>query len=402
MNELPKILIVDDRSENLLALESILNNENYSLVTANSGREALRILLADQDFHLIIMDVLMPEMDGFETAELICQREKLKNIPIIFLTALDIEENVYRGYKSGAIDYISKPIVPDLLRAKVHAFIELSIKTKRLVEQEEALRKINKNLHKEIRERKLSEKKVKELNKNLEMRLTELESLDAFASSVSHDLLSPINNITGLAQLFLNNYAEGVDKRPLELVKMMLKSSEKMSCLIQNMLLFSRHVNTELATLELDMQKLVDEVIQEIRTDPANSIAKITIKDLPSALCDETMIKQVWANFISNALKYSRKVAQPEIEIGSFLKDKHRVYYIRDNGTGFDMKQYAKLFDPYKRLHNSRDFHGSGIGLSIVKRIVERHGGKVWAESEPGKGATFYFSLKEINLAIPA
>jgi two-component system sensor histidine kinase/response regulator len=393
-----KILLVDDREENLLALETILENSGYELVKARSGREALRVLLNEQDFYLIIMDVMMPDMDGFETAELIGQREKLKNIPIIFLTALDVEGNVYKGYKSGAVDYISKPVVPDLLRAKVGAFVDLSLKTKRLQAQEEALRNINLNLQKEINERKASEKKITELNRDLEKRLAELESLDAFASSVSHDLVSPLNNITGLATLLLNNYTNELSERPQELVKMILESTQKMSRLINSMLLFSRQANAELNTCELDMNAVVAEVLKDVRANTASDHHQILVQDLPNAICDETMIKQVWVNFISNAIKYSQKKENPIVEVGTFRKKGYTVYYVKDNGAGFDMRHYNKLFDPFKRLHNARDFDGTGIGLSIVKRIVERHGGEVWAESEPEKGATFYFSLKELQL----
>ena len=155
-----KVLLVDDRDENLFALETILKDENYQLVKAHSGKEALAFLLKDLDFHLIIMDVLMPGMNGFETAALIYSRDKLKNIPIIFLTAMDIEGNIYKGYQAGAIDYISKPVIPELLKVKVRAFVELSEKNRELVRQEKKLRAANRKLEWEIGERKLSEAKV--------------------------------------------------------------------------------------------------------------------------------------------------------------------------------------------------------------------------------------------------
>ena len=151
-----KVLLVDDRDENLFALETILKDENYVLIKAHSGKEALAHLLKDLDFHLIIMDVLMPGMNGFETAELIYSRDKLKNIPIIFLTALDVEGNIYRGYQAGAIDYISKPVVPELLKVKVRAFVELSEKNRQLLRQEKKLRTANRKLEWEITERKAS------------------------------------------------------------------------------------------------------------------------------------------------------------------------------------------------------------------------------------------------------
>src|SRR6478672_11942010 len=171
-----KILAVDDREDNLLSIETILEQEDYTVVKATSGRAALKILLTEQDFTLILMDVQMPDMNGFETASLIYEREKLKHIPIIFITAHNYgEENIFRGYRSGAVDYIYKPINPELLRAKVSVFIELYRKNHKLLAQEQKLMAINKNLENEINERKLSEEKVKGLNLELLKNIDRLE-----------------------------------------------------------------------------------------------------------------------------------------------------------------------------------------------------------------------------------
>lgn len=388
-----KILLVDDREENLLTLETILKNDYYTLVKANSGKEALKRLLEDQDYYLIIMDVIMPGMDGFETAELIYQRQKLKNIPIIFLTAMDIEGNIYRGYQAGAIDYISKPVQPDLLKVKVRAFVDLSIKNKKLIDQEMKLRATNLRLEREIREKHRSEKKVKSLNEDLARKLEELQSLDAFAYSVSHDLMSPLNNINGLANLLYNHHGAKFDKEVLKILELMLDGSKKMSTLIKDLLLFSRQANAELIKDEFDMNEMVQCVLEEIAVHTDVERINIKVHKLPIAYCDGNMLKQVWINFISNAIKYSQKKERPEIEVGASKQNGSHVYYVRDNGAGFDMNNYDKLFGAFQRLHNAREFAGTGIGLAIVKRIVERHGGKVWAESVVNEGSTFYFLL---------
>lgn len=389
-----KILLVDDRDENLLALETILEGDKYKLVKARSGREALSYLLEDQDYYLIIMDVLMPGMDGFETAELIYARKKLQHVPIIFLTAMDIEENIYRGYKTGAVDYISKPFVPELLRAKVEAFVELSTKNKKLIAQEEKLRQINKSLELEIQERKLSEEKVRLLNKDLEQRLEELQSLDAFAYSVSHDLMSPVNNINGLTSLLLNRYGEDLREEVLKVINLIGDSTQRMAELIRSLLLFSRNANAELNKTKLPMKEVVKEVIEEISLYRSIDHFDIRIGDLPEVEGDGNMLKQVWLNFISNAIKYSHKAEAPFVEVGGSRENgSPAVFYVKDNGAGFDMKDYDKLFGVFQRLHSAKEFEGTGVGLAIVKRIVERHGGKVWAESTPGNGATFYFSI---------
>lgn len=390
-----KVLLVDDRDENLFALEAILRDENYALVKARSGKEALSYLLKDLDFHLIIMDVLMPGMNGFETAALIYNREKLKNIPIIFLTAMDIEGNIYKGYKAGAIDYISKPIIPELLKVKVRAFVELSEKNRELLKQEKKLRAANRKLEWEITERKLSEAKVKALNEDLAKKLEQLQSLDSFNYSISHDLMSPLNSITGLAGLLQTMYPEKIDREVLEIVNHIVGSVDKMSKLIKDLLSFSRQANVEITKRDVNMRELVDEVMRDISLSIPLSETEVIIHDLPNAFCDTSMLKQVWTNLISNAIKYSQKKPDPRVEIGAVKENGHYVYFVKDNGAGFNMAHYNKLFSIFQRLHSDDEFAGTGIGLAVVKRIIERHDGRIWAESEIGKGSNFYFTLKE-------
>jgi two-component system, sensor histidine kinase and response regulator len=396
-----KVLLVDDRDENLFALETILKNENYQLFKARSGKEALAFLLKDLDFHLIIMDVLMPGMNGFETAALIYSRDKLKNIPIIFLTAMDIEGNIYKGYQAGAIDYISKPIIPELLKVKVRAFVELSEKNRELVRQEKKLRAANRKLEWEIGERKLSEAKVKALNEDLAKKLEQLQSLDSFNYSISHDLMSPLNSITGLTGLLQTMYPEKFDREVLEIVNHIMGSVDRMSKLIKDLLTFSRQANAEISKQEVSMDVMVKEVIEEISLTMPVADAQIVIYDLPSAYCDVNMLKQVWTNLISNAIKYSQKKPDPKVEIGAVEDSGELVYFVKDNGAGFNMAHYNKLFSIFQRLHSENEFNGTGIGLAVVKRIIERHDGKIWAESEPGKGSDFYFTLKPKQVLIP-
>lgn len=396
-----KVLLVDDRDENLFALETILKDENYQLVKAHSGKEALAHLLKDLDYHLIIMDVLMPGMNGFETAALIYDREKLKNIPIIFLTAMDIEGNVYKGYQAGAIDYISKPIIPELLKVKVRAFVELSEKNRELVRQEKKLRAANRKLEWEITERKLSEAKIKALNEDLAKKLEQLQSLDSFNYSISHDLMSPLNSITGLTGLLQTMYPEKFDKEVLEIVNHIMGSVDRMSRLIKDLLSFSRQANAEISKADVSMKQMVSEVMEEISLTMPVADTEIVIQELPDAYCDNSMLKQVWLNLISNAIKYSQKKPQPKIEIGGITHHNGELmYFVKDNGAGFNMAHYNKLFSIFQRLHSDNEFNGTGIGLAVVKRIIERHDGRIWAQSEVGKGSEFYFTLKgKENLA---
>ena len=382
--------MVDDREENLLALETILQNENYALVKANSGKEALSILLNDVDFHLILLDVMMPVMNGFETAELIYSREKLVNIPVIFLTAMDIEGNIYKGYQAGAIDYIRKPIIPDLLKVKVKAFVELSEKTRALVRQEQELRIANEKLELEITERKLSEAKIKSLNEILQRRLEQVESLDSFNYSVSHDLISPLTSIIALTNLLKDM---PIDDEAIKLVNLITTSSDRMTKLIRDLLHFSRQACEEISSTEFSMRDLVNEVVQDVALSIPLDKTQVVIHDMPTVQGDNTMLKQVWTNLFSNAVKYSQKKENPRIEIGAKQEQDKFVYFIKDNGAGFDMKNYNKLFEIFQRLHSEKEFNGTGIGLAIVKRIVNKHNGKIWAESNPGNGSNFYFTL---------
>lgn len=395
LNNIPrfKVLLVDDREENLIGLETILKDENYDLVKARSGKEALSLLLKDVDYHLIILDVLMPIMNGFETAELIYDREKLVNIPIIFLTALDIEGNIYKGYQAGAIDYIRKPIIPELLKVKVRAFVKLSEQNRELVRQEKRLRLANKKLEQEIAERKVSEEKIKNLNFELEAKLEQVQSLDSFNYSISHDLMSPLNSITALAGL-LRRMPEGkIDDDVIEIVNHILKSSDQMAKLIKDLLIFSRQAHMELTKSEFSMKALVNEVVQDISLNMPLEKTEIVINNLPDATGDNSMLKQVWTNLISNAVKYSQKKEKPRVEIGSTSDHGKYVYYVKDNGAGFDMKEYSRLFRIFQRLHHEREFKGTGVGLAVVKRIVDKHDGRIWAESSVGSGSNFYFTL---------
>src|ERR1700754_1482177 len=192
-----KILVVDDREDNLFSIEAILEKDNYTIIKANSGRAALKILLQEHDFSLILMDVQMPDLNGFETATIIYERDKLKNIPIIFITAHDYDEDyIFKGYKMGGVDYIYKPINPDLLRVKVGVFVELYRKNHQLMQHEKKLLATNRSLQREIEERKASEEKVKQLNEKLIENNAHLkavnEELDQFAYVASHDLQEPL------------------------------------------------------------------------------------------------------------------------------------------------------------------------------------------------------------------
>src|SRR5258706_5613413 len=239
-----KILVIDDREDNLFSIEAILEKDNYTIVKANSGRSALKILLAEHDFSLILMDVQMPELNGFETATIIYERDKLKNIPIIFITAYsNDEDHIFRGYKLGGVDYIYKPIDPDLLRAKVSVFAELYSKTQQLQLQEEKLKSTNLSLQQEIEDRKMSENKVLQLNQQLTENNAHLkrinEELDQFAYMASHDLQEPLRKIQMFSDKILGIKMQ--DEESKKYFSKIISASRRMQSMINNLLDFSRH-----------------------------------------------------------------------------------------------------------------------------------------------------------------
>jgi signal transduction histidine kinase len=234
-----------------------------------------------------------------------------------------------------------------------------------------------------------NEEKVKQEAANKE--------LEAFSYSVSHDLRAPLRHIGGFIDLMIKNNSSQLDATGLRYLNTISESSHEMGNLIDGLLTFSRYSRTELKRTRINSKNLVDHVLKTFSDEFAGRIIEINIKELSDVSVDENLIIQVWVNLISNALKYSRNKEKTVIEIGSKMEKETTVFYIKDNGTGFDMKYAGKLFGVFQRLHKARDFEGIGIGLANVNRIVTRHGGTCWAESEVDKGATFFFSIPNNN-----
>ena len=407
-----KILLVDDREDNLFSIEAILEKDNYSIVKANSGREALKVLLRQQDFSLILMDVQMPELNGFETATIIYERDKLKNIPVIFITAFSYDEDyIFKGYKTGGVDYIYKPINPELLRMKVSVFVELYRKNQQLLLHEKKLLAANKSLQKEIEERKATEEKISLLNKQLVRNNTHLisinEELDRFAYVASHDLQEPLRKIMIFSDKILNK--GHMDTETEKYFRKIINSSKRMELLINDLLNFSRQSMDSSDFKKTDLNILTKEAIAELEIEIEKNNAQIHINELPVIWAVPSLIRQLFYNLISNAIKFRKKTIEPVVTIESQKlngTDKSlpiklingNNYYkisIADNGIGFDPKYVDEIFMVFKRLHSYHDFEGSGVGLSICKKIIEKHNGFITAQSKPGNGSTFIIGLPE-------
>jgi PAS domain S-box-containing protein len=260
---------------------------------------------------------------------------------------------------------------------------ELEKKQAELVNNEAALLNLVEDLNFKSEELKRSTTMLEAANKELE----------AFTYSVSHDLRSPLRAINGFVNILIEDYSHLLDQEGKRICGIIQNNATKMGQLIDDLLAFSRLIKSDINVSAIDMDDLVKNVIADFGMTTDLSTKKITIDQLPETRGDRNMMKQVWVNLISNALKYSSKNKYAEIEIGCFKKDEADVYYIKDNGVGFNMDYAHKLFGVFQRLHGVNDFEGTGVGLAIVHRIISRHQGKIWAEGEVGKGASFYFTL---------
>jgi signal transduction histidine kinase len=399
-----KILVVDDREDNLFSIETLLEKDNYTVVKANSGRAALKILLKQHDFSLILMDVQMPDLNGFDTATIIYERDKLKQIPIIFITANNEEEgNIFKGYKMGGVDYIYKPINPELLKAKVGVFVELYRKNQQLAAHEKQLLAANKSLQQEIEDRKASEENVKLLNKQLIDNNTHLkavnEELDRFAYVASHDLQEPLRKIMIFSDKISGDQKN--EKTVEKYLKKIMGSSQRMQSLINDLLQFSRQDINPADCIETDLKIIVKEAIVELEMEIEKNKANINVANLPVICAVPGLIRQLFFNLINNAIKFRQKDTPPEIHISAEKLNnfKSNINYYRisisDNGIGFDPTYADDIFVVFKRLHSYHEFQGSGVGLSICKKIVDKHNGFIKAISKPGEGSTFIIELPE-------
>lgn len=395
-----KILLVDDKPENIVALEAVLDDLGEELIKANSGKDALRACL-EHDFAVILLDVKMPDMDGFETAAMIRERDRSRDTPIIFLTALKSEEHLFRGYYMGAVDYLYKPIVPEVLRSKVSVFVDLSKKRALLRNHAEALEAKNRELQDQIAERLRAEEDVRRLNAELERRVQERtaelsrtnDELRQFAYVASHDLQEPLRTVGSYAQLLAKRYKGKLGQDADEFIGYMVGGVNRMHTLLNDMLAFSRVTQNQNKAFErTQLDAVLETSLMNLELTIKESGAEVmSSSSLPTVMCDETQIAQVFQNLIGNAIKYKGE-AQPRIEISSERRDSEWIIGVKDNGIGIDPQYHDRIFGIFKRLHG-RELPGTGMGLAICKRIVERHGGRIWVESEAGQGAMFRFTL---------
>jgi len=391
-----KILLVDDKPENLVALEAVLDGLGFNQFLAQSGKDALRACL-EHDFAAILLDVKMPDMDGFETAAMIREREQSKDTPIIFLTALKSEEHLFRGYYMGAVDYLYKPIVPEVLRSKVAVFVDLSRKNVILRKNRDALEQKNAELQQEVAERMRAEADVRRLNAELERRVEErtreLSRMnDELRQFASHDLQEPLRTVASYAQLLARRYRGKLDQDADEFIAYMVSGVTRMHTLLNDMLAYSRVTESRDRPLApANLNAVVQSALMNLDLTISENHAAVHVDPLPTLHGDEIQLTQVFQNLIGNAIKYKSE-EPPQISITAEEGQDEWTICISDNGIGVDPQYSERIFGIFKRLHG-RELPGTGMGLAICKRIVERHNGRIWVEPGNGTGSRFCFTL---------
>lgn len=387
------ILIVDDTPENLIALEAVLHDLGPRLVKVRSGEEALRALLREQ-FAVILLDVNMPGMNGFETAALIRQRKHTEHIPIIFVSAISTTDtHLFQGYSLGAVDYIFTPVMPEVLRSKVSVFVDLVKKSEAVRQQAAELRRANEELRTEVETRKKTEQALQASN----------EELEAFSYSVSHDLRAPVRSMQGFARVLLEDYGETLDEAAKDYLNRIISGACRMDNLIQDLLVYSRLGHTNLSLGPVSLLSLAQEIASQMSGEIEAAGAEIQIaEDLPEVLANKMALGQALTNLIGNGMKFVAKDTKPTVRIEAETIGTMVRLWIKDNGIGIAEEHQSRVFRVFERLHSNEVYPGTGIGLAIVRKAIERMNGRVGLESEVGKGSRFWIELPALLTPVAA
>jgi light-regulated signal transduction histidine kinase (bacteriophytochrome) len=398
------VLIVDDIRANIIALKKTLELHDIDVDTAESGEEALKKILKT-NYCLIIMDVQMPGLDGFEVVKILSGNKSTKDIPVIFLSALNIEKKyIFKGYETGAVEYITKPVDSDLLILKVKTFIKI-------YEQQNELKGMKDLLSKEIKIRKEAqdnlEIKIAERTRELVAKNEELElrnhELQQFSWVVSHDLNEPIRKIQIFIKIIKELYLTA-DEKAIDYVDRTIKSAERMQTLITDLLAYSR-LSSQVKPETTDLNEVLQEVLSDFDYLIERKNATIKTTELPTIDSIPSQLRQVFQNLIGNALKFSGSTDKPLIEITSEIiaeksfespvsaDGKFCRIVVKDNGIGFDEIYLDRIFIIFQSLNDRQKYEGTGIGLAIAKKIIEKHNGMITAKSQIGKGASFIIIL---------
>ncbi len=404
------VLAVEDSPVQAKRIKRFFDEKNIPSIICHHGAEALESA-KEQKPTLIISDIVMPVMDGYEFCKQIKKDPELFDVPVILLTSLGDPLDIIKGLQAGADNFITKPYDEDYLMARINYLVanhhirkmgagDMGID---IVFQNQKF-KINSD-KKQILDLLLSvyeaavnrnehliqaQRQLEVMNENLQAANKELE---AFSHTVSHDLKSPLGGIIGFAELLKMEYEDSLDEEAHSFLDNIIRSGQNMSNLIEDLLAFSRSGRAEIKPEKLNLSEMAEDVVKNLREMAYHANYQVHIHDHVLVEADPNLMPVVLNNLLSNALKYSQKKDVPIIELGTKEIHGKKVIFVSDNGAGFDMQKADDLFRPFIRLHTNQEFQGTGVGLSTVKRIIERHGGAIWFESAPGEGTTFYFTV---------
>lgn len=362
-----KVLVCEDNEELRSYIVSLLQDLCH-IKTATNGATGLQ-LVSSWKPDLVISDVMMPEKDGVSLCVEIKSNPETAKTTVVLLTALTHRDAMLKGWEAKADEYLFKPFHPEELRTRITSLLVT------------------------IKERRESDYKLVQKNSQLAKAYSDMES---FSYSISHDLRAPLRGINGYANILREEHMDAFDNRGTEALNAIFRNVNRMNALIEGILSLSKCDSKTLERTEVNSNRLVLNVINEI-SNIVDHKAAIKVHELMSVYADRTLLYQVWVNLVSNAIKYSSKKLSPVIEVGCQQHDGEVVYYVKDNGSGFNMEYTEKLFGAFQRLHRAAEFEGTGVGLALVKRIITKHGGRVWAEGKVEEGATFYFSLPVLH-----
>ena len=444
-NNLRVILIAEDSLTQAENLRYFLEQQGYQVVAAKNGREALELMTRYKP-DLLISDIVMPEMDGYELCHCIRSDQGMQDLPIIFLTVLSDPADIMKSLECGADGFIIKPFKEEPLIERIRLLlasqdlrkheekqepVEVVFHGKKyrvnadrlqimnlLVSTYEAAVETNSELRKAQRELQdlsaelaaqseelqLQNEELSTLAEELQKRTTELEAanrklkfanreLESFSYSVSHDLKAPIRAIQGFSRMLLGEHAARLDEEGHRLLDVIVNNTQIMSKLIDDLLELSQVGRHQLRRSQVDLGGLARQIFKRLREQEPQREIQLTVQDLPPVWGDPALINQIMMNLLGNAIKYTRTKENAAIEIGCHNEGSEDIFYVKDNGVGFEARYAYKLFGVFQRLHGGEEYEGTGVGLAIVKHIVQRHGGRVWAEGKPDEGAIFYFTL---------
>lgn len=374
MTAVPRVLLVDDRADNLLALRAVLEPLGYELVEASSGEEALRHLLGDE-FAVIVLDVQMPVLDGFETARLIKGRERTRHVPIIFLTAISGEpEHYLRGYESGAVDYVYKPFEPEILRAKVSVLAELWTRGATIERQRTELAG------------RLVE--LNSANEALAVQAVELErsntALERFAAVAGNEVREPLHSVAGLIDLLEQRYGAGMPPEAQLLVVRAAAGTQRAMTVVASLLEYARANTGELDHQPLALGDVVAQAVSELRAGLEAAGGKVMAGEMPDVVGDRRALVRLFANLLDNTVRH-RGTTAPQVTVTATRVGARWRVTVADNGPGVDPAELPRLFTVW----------GPGLGLAMCRRIVERHGGVIWAEPGEMGGTAVHFELAD-------